>query len=176
MKQSLISIVTFFIFSVSNVHAQSNQIHNSGAMYIGIGLSGGWPTSLEYDFAVGGDLRLQKYFDNTISGLLTMGYVNYTDNSRGLEDSGFIKNLGLIPIKLGLKVQTAEQLYFCAEAGAAFSAQQGLGTAFIYSPCIGIAFEEGFDLSIRYDGLSRESFNPGLIALRVAYNFKISKQ
>lgn len=176
MKQSLISILTFFIFSVANIHAQSNRINNSGAMYIGIGLSGGWPTSLEYDFAVGGDIRLQKYFDNTISGLLAIGYVNYTDNGRGLEDASYVKNLGIIPLKLGLRVQAAEQLYFSGEAGAAFSAQKDLGTAFVYSPGIGLAFEDGFDLSLRYDGLLRESLNPGLIALRVAYNFKISKQ
>jgi hypothetical protein len=74
-----------------------------------------------------------------------------------------------------------ERLYISGEIGAGFNATDkdklGVdpGTAFIYSPGIGLGFNNGLDLSLRYEGLSRKTYDPGMVALRIAYGFNLSR-
>lgn len=164
-------------FSTSNVKAQSEPAGDSRDTRLGLGLNLGLPTTNGYDFVVGGDIRLQKDFFSNVSGMISLGY-----NSYSLEnETSTLESIGVIPLKAGLKLFPTERFYFSGELGAGFNATDkdklGVdpGTAFIYSAGIGLGFNNGLDLGLRYEGLSRKYFDPGMVALRIAYGFNLSR-
>ena len=155
-----------------NVSAQTVPADDSKDVRFGLGLNLGLPTSNGYNFVFGGDLRLQKDFSSNVSGIASIGYNNYS-----FEDGAANNSLGVVPLKVGIKVFPMERVYFSAEIGAGFDATKNIdpGTAFIYSPGVGVGFNNGLDLSLRYEGLSRKTYDPGMVALRIAYGFNLSK-
>lgn len=162
----------FTVIIESNANAQTQADVDSKDTRFGLGLNLGLPTSDGYNFVFGGDLRLQKDFSSNVSGIASIGYNNYS-----FEDGNANNSLGVVPLKVGLKVFPIERLYFSGEIGAGFDATKNLnpGTAFIYSPGIGLGFNNGLDLSLRYEGLSRKTYDPGMVALRIAYGFNLSR-
>ena len=181
MKKSIKLIATaaaavFISLSTTEVSAQE-PAGDSRDTRLGIGLNLGLPTTNGYDFVVGGDLRLQKDFFSNVSGTLSLGY-----NSYSLEnETPNLSAIGVIPLKAGVKIFPTERFYFAGELGAGFNATDkdklGVdpGTAFVYSAGIGIGFNNGIDLGLRYEGLSREFYDPGMVALRIAYGFNLSR-
>jgi hypothetical protein len=164
------------IFTTVDVSAQNTPEVDSRDTRLGLGLNLGVPTTDGYNFVIGGDLRLQKDFSSNVSGIASIGYNNYS-----FEDGNADNSLGVIPLKVGIKVFPLERLYLSGEIGAGFNATDkeklGVdpGTAFIYSPGIGLGFNNGLDLSLRYEGLSRKAYDPGMVALRIAYGFNLSR-
>lgn len=162
------------IFGSVNIQAQTTGAYDdSRATRLGIGLNAGIPTTNGYDFALGGDIRLQQDFRSNISGMLSVGYNNFS-----LEDGLAADNVGYIPVKAGLKVFPVEKFYFSAEAGAAFGTRDGSNTAFVYAPGIGIGTNTGIDIGLRYEGMTGNVGglglkNPGQVALRLAYGFRL---
>ncbi len=164
----------------SNSNAQTNTSVNDGdskATRLGIGVSAGIPTTNGYNFALGGDLRLQQDFTSNVSGLLSVGY-----NSFSLEDGPAAAlgtdNLDYIPVKVGLKVFPVQRFYFSGEVGAGFPSRDGSKTAFIYAPGIGVGTNTGIDIGLRYEGMTGSANalslkNPGQVALRLAYGFRL---
>jgi hypothetical protein len=135
---------------------------------LGFGVSLGLPTNDAYNIAVGGDLRLQKDFYSNVSGLLSLGYTNFSVKNDG-------GSVGYVPLKAGIKVFPRARLYFSGEVGAAFGTDDGQGTALVYAPGIGLGFNRGIDLSLRYEGFSQNNANLGQVALRVAYGLNLSR-
>ena len=84
-------------------------------------------------------------------------------------------NTAAIPVKAGIRYFFAENFYGGAELGAAFSAEGGSGTAFAYSPGIGVEFpvadKAAIDLGVRYEGWSQNSHTNSFIGIRAAFNF-----
>lgn len=148
----------------SNAYAQSGDSKN---LRLGVGLSLGIPTNDAYNFTAGGDLRLQKDFASNVSGMLSAGYTNFS--AKG-EDAG---SAGFIPVKVGVKVFPIERFYISGEVGAGFGTDDGQKTSFVYAPGIGLGFNNGLDLGLRYEDFTK--YDMGHVALRIAYGFNLSK-
>lgn len=138
---------------------------------LGVGLDLGIPAQDEYDFVIGGVLSLERDFSEAIAGTLSAGYTNISLD----DDQESIDNVGFIPVKAGIKIFPGRPFYFSGEAGAAFNTNdEGLGTAFTYSGGVGFLFKNGLDLSLRFEDYVRDSYDPSLFALRIAYGFKLN--
>ncbi len=165
------TVAAVALFLSSNLSAQTTEPSgDSRDTRLGFGVSVGIPTNDNYNIAVGGDLRLQKDFYSNISGLLSLGYTNFS-----IKDDLGGGSVGYIPLKAGVKIFPLERFYFSGELGAAFGTDKGQGTAFVYAPGIGIGFNRGIDLGLRYEGLSQNGSNLGQVALRIAYGFNLSR-
>lgn len=174
------------IFTGINASAQTSEKEPAGdskALRLGVGLNVGLPIETLYSFAIGGDLRLQKDFGSNVSGMLTAGYTNFSIKDK-YKVAGLEKSIGFIPVKVGLKVFPLERLYISGEVGAGFGTDNNQETSFIYAPGIGVGFNNGLDLGIRYEGVGKglsQGFgyagdnNLNQVALRIAYGFNLSK-
>ena len=133
---------------------------------LGIGLSGGIPTDGDdYDWALGGDVRLQYDLSKRTSVTLTTGFTN-------LFVGDDVPDLGFIPAKAGFKAFVWEdQFYVMGEVGAGFAVTNGYDeTSLLWAPSIGYAGKH-IDVSLRYEDYDK--FNTNQIALRVAYGFDL---
>jgi len=133
---------------------------------LGFGLNAGAVTKEEFNFALGGDVRLQYDLSLDTSLTLTTGYTHLF----GDDD---IPDLGFIPVKAGFKAFIwRNQFYVMGEAGAGFAVTNDYNeTTFIWSPSFGYA-NETIDLSLRYEAI-QDFYDAGQIALRLAYGFKL---
>jgi hypothetical protein len=167
-------LTKFFVAAVAavtilsyDVKAQTSEPAGDSRLWrLGVGFSAGIPTDDAYNIALGGDLRLQKDFSSNVSGLLSAGYTNFSIKNNG-------GDVGFIPVKVGVKVFPIERLYVSGELGAGFGTDDGQGTAFVYAPGIGVGFNNGIDLGLRYEAFSQSGQNLGQVALRIAYGFKL---
>lgn len=175
---SAVAAAAIFIGS-NNANAQQASANDgdSKETRLGIGLSAGIPTTNGYSFALGGDLRLQQDFTRNVSGLLSVGYNSFSikDNAAA---SAIADNVDFIPVKVGLKVFPVQRFYFSGEVGAGFGTRDGSKTSFIYAPGIGVGTNTGIDIGLRYEGMTGNVNglplkNPGQVALRLAYGFKL---
>ncbi len=154
------------IFLTTNIYAQNKEAR---PLRLGFGLNVGLPTTSGFTFALGGDLKLQKYVSGNTSATLTAGYTKFMVNSNYI-GSAFT----IIPIKVGLKSFTAKNVYLAGEAGAGLPMQtKTQKTAFLYALGLGYALDNGLDLGIKYEEVNFKNFNVGQIALRIAYGFKL---
>ncbi|MDR6340982.1 hypothetical protein HNQ91_004055 [Filimonas zeae] len=147
------------LFAAVAANAQSN------ALRLGIGLNAGMGTQDPNPFVLGGDLRLQQGFGNSVSGILTTGYTHFSKKDG-------VPSIGMIPLKAGLKVFPAKNFYFNVEAGAGFGTKEGTGTSFVWSPALGLAFGTGWDISVKYEEFTKYDYTKQ-VALRLAYGFKL---
>jgi hypothetical protein len=168
------AVAAVAMFIGVNASAQTNERPDSQAWRLGVGVSAGLPTNDNYNIAVGGDLRLQKDFFSNISGTLTAGYTNFSVKDDAKAALGF-NSVGYIPVKAGIKIFPTERFYISGEVGAGFGTDEGQGTALVYAPGIGLGFNNGIDLGLRYEGFAQNDTNLGQVALRLAYGFNLSK-
>ena len=68
-----------------------------------------------------------------------------------------------------------ERFYISGEVGAAFGTDENQKTALVYAPGIGVGFNKGIDLGLRYEGFAQNGSNLAQVALRLAYGFNLSK-
>jgi hypothetical protein len=159
------AVLALFMTTTTDVKAQSSSPK------LGIGLNLGVPTNDAYSFAIGADLRYQFDIDNQLSVPLTVGYTNIS-----IKDDFGGGSFGYVPLKAGLKYffnETGSGAYGLAEVGPAFGTSSGAGTSLVYSPAVGYAWSNGFDLGVKYEGLSKDGMNNGYVGLRLAYGFKL---
>ena len=163
------------IFFTANVNAQTTTTTtktDDSPWRLGIGLETGLPTGRVHDFSnfeLGGTARLQYDVNKSFAVTLTSGYYNFF----GKDIAGtnvYGGSLGVIPVKLGIKAFFAPQLYFGAEGGAGFVTHGGTNTKLILSPAVGWA-NKSWDVGVRYESLSGQSYNYGIAGLRIAYAF-----
>ena len=164
IKPFAYAVAAFALLTSTLASAQTD----SKATRLGIGVSLGVPNN-DFNFALGGDLRLQQDFSSNVSGLLSVGYTSF------FPDDSNVDNFGVIPLKAGLKVFPTNSLYISGEAGAGFGTNEGAGTSFVWSPGVGYAFNNGLDLSLRYEGFTKDGSTLGQTALRIAYGFRLGK-
>jgi hypothetical protein len=169
---SAVAAVAMFI-GTNQASAQSSS-GDSQAVRLGVGVSAGLPTNDNYNIALGGDIRLQKDFFSNISGTLSAGYTNFSVKDEAKSALGY-NSLGYIPVKAGIKIFPVERFYISGEVGAGFGTDKGQGTALVYAPGIGLGFNNGVDLGVRYEGFAQDGNNLGQVALRLAYGFKLGK-
>lgn len=162
------AVAAVALFLSVNVNAQS-------APKFGIGLNVGAPTSNAYKLALGGDLRYQFDIDKQLSIPITTGFTSIMGKEIGNTNIDYA-DYSYIPVKAGLKYffnDTGAGVYGLAEAGVAFLTGSYSGTNFVYSPAIGYAWSNGFDLGAKYEGIASNGNTTGYVGLRLAYGFKL---
>jgi hypothetical protein len=169
-KLVAIAIAAVATFIGTNVKAQ-----DSNPWRLGIGLEAGAPTGNMHDyssFELGGTARLQYGADKGLAWTLTSGYYNMFAKNVDLGNGTTIKgpDIGVVPVKLGIKAYFAPSFYFGAEAGAGFETNSGGSTKLILSPGLGWS-NTSWDVGARYENFSGQGNNYGLAGLRVAYGF-----
>lgn len=173
-------MIAAFAALTFNANAQDKPENPAAANYnqgwrLGFGLNAGVMTDDAYDWALGGDVRLQYDFNRRVSVTLTSGFTNLFVGDEG-------KDLGFIPVKGGFKVFWWEdQFYVLAEAGAAIPVTNDysdtVDTSFLVSPGIGWA-NDILDVSLRYEHYNAFPTGDGdkgvgQVALRLAYGFRL---
>ncbi|MDR7210748.1 hypothetical protein [Flavobacterium piscis] len=158
---------TFALAITTTISAQetSETTNYDQGFKLGFGLNGGIPTDNAYDWALGGDVRLQYDLSKRTSLTLTTGFTN-------LFIGDDVPDLGFIPAKAGFKAFIWEdQFYIMGEVGAGFAVTNGYDdTTFLWAPGIGYATKH-IDISLRYEDYDK--FDTNQIALRLAYGFKL---
>lgn len=157
------------IFFSVNVKAQTTDANK---LRLGVGLELGAPTGNAHDisnFELGGTARLQYGLTNDLALTLTSGYYNMFGKTIPGTDLKY-QSLGIVPLKAGIKAFFAKNLYFGAEAGAAFETISNGNTKLDLSPTLGFA-NKTWDVGVRYENFSGQSNSYGLVGLRLAYGF-----
>ncbi len=132
-----------------------------------IGLEAGLPIGDAGDFSsfvVGASLQGEYMAAETVGLTLNAGYLNFS----GKDGAG---STGLIPVLAGAKFYFAEKFFGHAQAGLSFSTETGGGSAFTYAPGLGYQASEKFDITLKYQASTKNSFTTAFIGLRAAYNF-----
>ncbi|MBW4891633.1 hypothetical protein KXQ82_18045 [Mucilaginibacter sp. HMF5004] len=157
----------------SNVKAQTTSADSKNVWRLGIGVEAGVPTgdlNNFSSFSLGGTARLQYDGQSNLSYTLTSGYYNVFAKKVGTITPS---DLGIVPLKAGLKVYPTSNIYISGEVGAGFETNYAKNTKLIVSPGIGYAGNQGLDVGLRYENFSGQNNNYGFVGLRVAYGFKL---
>ena len=147
--------------------AMTAKAQESGPLRMGIGVDVGSTLKNPIRTTLGFDMRLQKSIGNGVSGILTTGYYQFFKATK------YNKGFGIVPLKAGVKYFPARNVYIAGEIGAGFGTRSGSNVSFVYSPSFGLAFGDGFDASIKYEGFSGYNGYANQLALRIAYGFKL---
>ena len=177
MKKLFLMTAIAGIFALSNVSAQTKD-PAMGGQKLGIGAEFAFPTgdfSDGTDFGYGGSLQFQTPIVEKLNFTASAGYLNFKAKKydfAGVTYGG--NNVGFIPVKAGVNYFLAENFYVGGELGASFGTKDNTGTAFVYSPRIGVEFpvSDGgsIDLGARYESWSNDG-TARFVGLRLAYNF-----
>jgi hypothetical protein len=161
----LFSLFILAILSATITQAQSNN----NSWRIGFGIDAGVSTADAFKYALGGDIRIQKDFNQRISGTLTTGFSHFFEKDHFARYTQYGSPYNVIPVKLGAKYFVSDNLYLGGEAGAGFAFEQW-GTSFLWSPSVGMALKNGIDLSLKYEDYTKDKATKTL-GLRLAYGF-----
>jgi len=85
---------------------------------------------------------------------------------KGDAAGGTIKT-GYIPVLAGVKYYFSDKLYGSAQVGMSFYSESAAGNVLTYAPGVGFKFTENFDLLLKYQNASGDSF----IGLRAGLRF-----
>ena len=132
------------------------------------------------NFGLGGTVKYAYNFDETIAVTLQSGYIYFFGKDLG----GGKINLSQIPIKAGVRYSMG-QFYVEPQLGVGFykpsiKITSGTSTtvnfdsysAFTYAGNIGVLASQNFDISLRYEGWSKNG-SAGFLGLRLAYVFPL---
>jgi len=157
------------IFFTTSVKAQTAA--QPSAWGFGIGLEAGIPTGNATDisnFEIGGTARLEYNANKMIAIMLTSGY--YDMIGKAAPNGVDFPSLGMVPVKVGVKIYVSPGFYIDGEAGAGFDTSYENHTKLIFSPGIGYA-GKSWDAGLRYENYSGNNNSFGLVGLRLAYDF-----
>ena len=162
--------------------AKAQMTSSSNPLRFGIGAESGLSTGTVSNISrwyYGGTARLQYNASQSIALTLTSGYYNFasdfttpTTSFGGYTYTVQPHNLGVIPVKLGIKHFCSNGLYFMAEGGVGFETSYNLDKKLILSPSVGWSGNK-IDVSARYENFSMQNSNYGLIGMRIAYGFSL---
>ena len=186
MKKSTKLIAVAFtaaaIFFGSAVKAQTTPVNK---FRLGVGLELGAPTGNEHtvsNFELGGTARLQYGLSKNLALTVTSGYYNFFGKTgnytyNGVPFTGKAADLGVVPLKAGVKAFFTDNLYFGAEVGAGFETQTNGSTKLIVAPGLGFA-NTHWDIGVRYENFSGNNYQGisgsyGLVGARIAYGFSL---
>ena len=166
------------VFIAQNVKAQSTSY---GQVRFGVGIEAGAPTysarSLS-TFMAGATGRLQVGLSNNLAAIVTSGYYNFFDKTSTVNGASVKQpGLGVVPVKAGVKGFFGGGIYYTAEGGAGFETSRDGATnqkdiKGILAGGLGYA-NKTWDVGVRYESLSGQKFDYGIIGLRVAYGFTL---
>jgi len=167
------------IFLGTNANAQNAGGDSQRKVRFGLGVEALAPVGDLHDFSgfgLGGTARLQYDIKSSISLTLTSGYYNFFAKDASVTLGGTTvtadaEDMGIVPVKAGIKAFFAPSWYFGAEAGAGFETKYGKNTKLILAPGIGYSGDSGWDIGLRYENFSGQGNSYGTVGLRLAYAF-----
>ncbi len=130
-----------------------------------------------YGMVAGGSLKVQLPFTKSpFSVVLSAAYSSFMVKG---DYTQYFRDAAFVPIEAGGRVYFTKMLYFEGDLGASFninSDYSGPGTAFIFSPVVGLSTPvkkrgDSLDFSLKYEGRGEPGRIVEQIALRVAYRF-----
>ncbi|WP_377115215.1 hypothetical protein [Mucilaginibacter litoreus] len=157
------------LFIGTNVNAQTTP---KSAWRFGIGLEGLAPVGDLHNVSnigLGGTARLQYGVADNLALTLTSGYYNFFGKEAGNTGINY-DDLGIVPLKAGIKAFVSQNVYLSGEVGAGFETNEGGNTKLLASPGIGWA-NQSWDIGARYENFSGQNNSYGTIGLRIAYGF-----
>lgn len=173
MKKLFLLTAIAGIFAFTNASAQKDAAMNGPKL--GIGAEFAFPIGdfgKGFDLGYGGSLLYQHPVAPNLNLTANAGYLSFQSKKDIL---GGRINAGFVPVKVGARYFVAENFYVNGEIGAAFATGDNAnGTAFAYSPGIGVEFpvadKSSIDLGARYEGWSKNG-SLSFIGVRAAFNF-----
>jgi hypothetical protein len=155
-KLVAVALTAVAIFFGTNVKAQTTE---KSAWRLGFGVEGGIPTGdikETTSFQLGGTARLQYGVANNLALTLTSGYYNLFTKSE-FKDLG-ANDVGIVPVKLGIKSFFTDNIYFGAEAGAGFitNKDSDASAKLILAPALGWA-DKTWDVGVKYENFSGQA-------------------
>ena len=172
------AFVAVTLFS-AKANAQEQPL---GQVKFEVGLEGGVPTydARQLSSVMGGATgRFQMGLGDYLTVIATSGYYNLFDKTSTIGGASVKEpGLGIVPVKVGLKGYLGDShVYIMGEVGKGYETSVDRATGYkddkdILAAGIGYGYH-AWQYDIRYESLSGESFNYGLIALRLAYSFKL---
>ncbi|MES2544310.1 MAG: hypothetical protein V4548_05455 [Bacteroidota bacterium] len=167
MKIKSILIVAFAMLFANTISAQETKSTNYDQGFrLGFGINAGVPTDSDtYDWALGGDVRLQYDLSKRYSVVLTSGFTNLFIDEPA-------KDLGFVPIKAGFKAFVfKDQFYVLGEVGGGIAVTNDYEQdTYLWAPGIGYSTKY-IDLSVRYEKYIE--YNTDQVSLRLAYGFRL---
>lgn len=163
MRTKLLLLCVLVICAV-NVNAQSKD---AKAFKIGAGAMIGLPMGDMSDWATlafGVDLMGEYEVAESVAVTLSAGYVDWAYKN-GASDGG------IIPVLAGVKYNFSEKMYGSVQAGMSFGTASGSESSFTYAPSVGYKLTDKFDLSIKYQAATKNSFTTAFLGLRAGYTF-----
>jgi len=164
MKKALLLFAAgLFFVGVSNA-----QYERPIGSEFSVGITGALPVgnlSDGYSFGLGGDLKYAYNFDEVIAATVSAGYNNFFVKSKYKD---YFDNGGAIPLKAGVRFSMGG-LYAEPQLGVTVGTEKGDGSAFTYAGQVGVMATQNLDLSVRYEGWSKNDVKNGFVGLRVAY-------
>jgi hypothetical protein len=163
------------LFFTTQVNAQTITAQKFA---LSLGIEAGKPTGGATPYAVfnlGGTVRLQYGLTNDLALTFTTGgYHFFMEDIPGTSTP--YNSYGVGPVKAGIKYFFAPNIYFGAEGGIGVEVTEhgfdGGQKKLLLSPAIGYATEH-WDYAVHYESLTGQGNNYGIVALRVAYGFKL---
>ncbi|WP_037440606.1 outer membrane beta-barrel protein, partial [Pedobacter antarcticus] len=166
MKKIFLLTALAGMFAWSTASAQVRDPAMSGAK-LGIGADFAFPTGNTgdvYKLGYGGSLEFQTPIADRLNFTASAGYLTFTGKEYGFGGITIkARDFSAVPVKVGIKYFLAENFYAGGQVGASFGTSDGAGTAFAYTPGIGVEFpvadKGSIDLGARYEGWSAKNEN-----------------
>jgi hypothetical protein len=174
-KLMAVGFISASLFFTSIVRAQTTPpppaSTSTNPLQVNLGLEGGLPTGAETahgSFELGATLQLEDFTSRNFAITLTSGdYYFFSKDIPGTTTK--YATLNIVPAKAGIKAFFAPNVYFGAEAGAAFILSTG-NVKFLASPALGFTSDDkAWDVSLRYENYSG-TVNYGIVGLRLAHS------
>ncbi|WP_423147669.1 outer membrane beta-barrel protein [Rubrolithibacter danxiaensis] len=177
MKKILLAVLIAFTTSF----AFSQESSSKGKTKFSIGLEAGIPVGNAGDLfglAIGGSAKVEvpvapSFFVTGSAGFINLSYKK--DIKDAFEVVGIdAPSQNFIPVKAGGKYFFNKNIYGAGELGVAIGTADGAGTAFAWTPGVGVVFpvsdKTDFDAGVRYESWS-DNGSLDQVAFRVALRF-----
>ena len=179
MTKTKLMAALFIIAAFLSIKTANAQTIGNGKLRFGIGADGLIPVgslSNTESFALGITPRLQYALTDKLALTFTSGFYHFFPKNYyvtdGLGDGIYAKyHLDIVPVKAGLKLFVAKNIYLAGEVGAGFEVEDGGGPVkLILSPAVGYASKH-WDIGVRYENFSGNNNAYGALGLRMGYGF-----
>lgn len=124
-----------------------------------------------YKFGLGATVQGEYPAADKVGLTLSAGYLSFTGKTvEFLGEKYKNEAQGVIPVLAGAKYYFADNIYGHAQIGLSFF-NHGVGSAFTYSPGIGIKASDNIDVLVKYQAASKSGSTASFVGARVAYTF-----
>jgi len=162
MKKTLFLIVLLSVLGIS-VNAQNRDSRPVFSAGVTMGVPSGDEvpyTNLVWGLDVQGEFPVASSFGLTLDA----GYVSFN----GKNGYG---NIGFVPILAGGKYYFSDQFFGSLAAGLSFESGSNSGSAFTWSPAIGMKLSNKIDLALKYQSATQNGWNSAFVGLRLGISF-----